>query len=89
MREILNKKIESSTDWAEIESYLLSKSRKLANSRDVVHLIKNMQIEVTLLSKAEVEVRRGRTGATKELLSRINEDLIMVKEFLLVAALIG
>jgi hypothetical protein len=89
MSEILNKKIKSSTDWAEIETYLLSKSRKLANSRDVVHLIKNMQKEVTLLSKAEVDARRGKTGAAKELLPQINEDLEMVKEFLLVAALIG
>jgi hypothetical protein len=52
-------------------------------------MIRNIRPEVTLLSKAEVEKRRGRNHATDDILKRINDDIEMVEQYLLVAALIG
>jgi hypothetical protein len=89
MREILNKKIERSTDWSAIESDLLHKCRKLSNCRDIQRLIKNVQKEVTVLSKAEVDARTGRKVKAKEVLEKVNADIELVEGYLLVAALIG
>jgi hypothetical protein len=89
MSEILNRRINSSTDWSPIESDLLRKCRKLSNCRDIQRLIKNIQIEITELSKAEVEARTGRRMKAAEVLEKVNADIELVEGYLLVAALIG
>jgi hypothetical protein len=89
MSETLNRRINISTDWSLVETDLLRKCRKLSNRRDIQRLIKNIQIEVTELSKAEVEARTGRKIKAKEILEKVNADIELVEGYLLVAALIG
>jgi hypothetical protein len=89
MSETLNRRINISTDWSLVETNLLRKCRKLSNRRDIQRLIKNIQIEVTELSKAEVEARTGRKIKAKEILEKVNADIELVEGYLLVAALIG
>ena len=81
--------IQSSLDWALIEAKLLHQISKLMYSRDLRAMIRNIQTDVTLLSKAEVEMRRGHSNNVKELLIKINYDIDLVEGFILVAALMG
>ena len=52
-------------------------------------MIENIRAEVTQLSRAEVEARRGKKHHAEDLLVKINQDIEMIEEYLLVAALIG
>lgn len=81
--------IKSSTDWNEYEMALLSKTRGLSYEHEVKRMIENIRAEITELSKAEVLARRGQTHRAKEVLSKVNNDIDMVEEYLLVAALLG
>ena len=81
--------IQSSLDWSPIEAKLLHQISKLMYSRDLRAMIRNIQTDVTLLSKAEVEMRRGHSNNVKELLIKINYDIDLVEGYILVAALIG
>lgn len=81
--------IQSSLDWAPIESLLLHQISKLMYSRALRKMIKNIQIDVTALSKAEVEMRRSHSNNVKELLTKINHDIDLVEGYILVAALMG
>jgi len=56
---------------------------------EILRMINNIQSEIVLLSKAEVDARRGNTLKSTELLERINNDIEMIEEYLIVAALIG
>ena len=81
--------IQSSLDWSPIESTLLHQVSTLMYGRDLRAMIKNIQTDVTLLSKAEVEMRRGHSNNVAELLTKINYDIDLVEGYILVAALIG
>lgn len=81
--------IKDSLEWPKYEANLLSKTQKLVHGYQVRKMIKNIRPEITLLSKAEVEKRRGRIHATDEILTRINDDIEMVEQYLLVAAFLG
>ena len=81
--------IQSSLDWAPIEAILLHQTSKLMYGRDLRAMIKNIQTDITLLSKAEVEMRRGNSNNVVELLAKINYDIDLVEGYILVAALIG
>jgi hypothetical protein len=89
MNATLNKRINSSIEWTAIESDILHKSSKLINRRDIQRFVKNLQQGVTQLSKAEVEARRGKKIKAIEILSKVNADIEMVEEYLLIAALLG
>jgi hypothetical protein len=52
-------------------------------------MIDNVGVEVTALSKAEVLARRGSKHFAEEILVKINNDIEMIEEFILIAALIG
>jgi hypothetical protein len=82
-------KIQTSTDWVAVESKLNSKCRNLIHGDEVKKMIRNITSEITKLSKAEVQARQGRKGQASELLMKINQDIEMVEEYLLVAAIIG
>jgi len=82
-------KIQTSTDWAMVESNLNSKCRKFAHSDEVKKMIRNINSEITELSKAEVQARQGRKDRATELLIKINQDIEMVEDYILVAAIIG
>lgn len=81
--------ITSSLDWSAYELKLIRQSRKLEHKHDIQKMISNISAEVIELSRAEVELRRGNKYATKPILEKINKDIEIVEEFLLVAALIG
>ena len=81
--------INNSLEWPAYEKSLLNKTQNLTHGFQVRRMIRNIRPEVTLLSRAEVEKRRGRNHATDDILKRINDDIEMVEQYLLVAALIG
>lgn len=81
--------IKNSLEWADVEVSLMRKAAGLQFGTDVRKMIRNIQEEVKLLSRAEVEARRGKKLKATELLEKINADIQTVQEFLLVAALIG
>jgi len=57
------------------------------NRQQVIKMINNIGNEVTILSKAEVMVRRGHKNAAAEILTKINDDINLVEEYILVAVL--
>lgn len=81
--------IHTSLDWSFVEAALLKQVTGLMYNRDLRTIIKNIQLDVTELSKAEVEMRRGQSNRVKELLDKINYDIDIVEGYILVAALIG
>lgn len=81
--------INNSTEWNKLESSLLHKSADLKHGREIKKMIKNIHSDVTKLSKEEVEQRRGRSNKVMALLEKVNTDIEMVTEYILVAALIG
>jgi len=83
------KNIKSSLEWDPIKTELLRQTSRLAHGSDIRKMISNISTKITELSKAEVAARRGRSNLAAELLKEINEDLVTVEEFLLVAALLG
>jgi len=83
------KNIKSSLEWDPIKTELLRQAGRLTHGSDIRKMISNISTKITELSKAEVAARRGRSNLAVELLKEINEDLVTVEEFLLVAALLG
>ena len=81
--------IKTSLDWPVSESALLRKAVGLIHEHEIKRMIKNIQLEVTELSKAEVLVRQGQKHRADELLAKVNNDIELVEEYLLVAALLG
>ena len=81
--------ITNSLEWSNIEIDLLRKANKLSYGRDLRKMIYNIHSEVSELARAEVEARRGHKHKAEELLIKINQDMDMVREYILVAALIG
>lgn len=81
--------IASSLDWPAYETALLQKTVGLIYEHEIKRMIKNIQLEVTELSKAEVLVRQGRRHSAESILAKVNNDIELVKEYLLVAALLG
>lgn len=81
--------IKSSLDWPAIETDFLKKSAGLAHSRDIKKMIHNLQNSVSELSKAEVLARRGKPHLAEELLAKVNDDIKLLEEFILIAALLG
>ena len=81
--------ITNSVEWSKLESELIGKTHRLKNNHDIRRMIKNLNVKITDLSKAEVEARRGRSHRSDQLLKEINDDIQLVEEFLLIAKLIG
>lgn len=85
--------IRNSMEWAIADNILRqqinSKICMQSNKHDVRKMLDNIGTKVTKLSKAEVLARRGQHALAAELLTQINNDINMVEEFILVAALIG
>ena len=81
--------ITNSLEWNKLETTLRHQAKGLIHSQDVLRMIDNIGPEVTQLSIAEVLARRGRKGPAKEMLDKINQDIEMVEEYILVAALLG
>lgn len=85
-------KISSSVEWNQVSDALRRKTHKIKtyeNRFQLVQLIRNIDRKVTELSKAEVYARQGRSNLSDALLNDVNNDIEMVDEYILVAALIG
>lgn len=88
------KNLVSSTDWGSIQGRLQNRTfEKVKDTRNRIQIgkmLKNISNLVTELSKVEVEARRNRAVIKRdELVQTINNDIQLVEEFILVAALIG
>lgn len=85
--------IRNSLEWSSVGTTLRHRANTkidtLGNRYQVCRMIDNIGAEITLLSKAEVLARRGNKTVANELLEKINNDIELVEEFILVAALIG
>ncbi len=81
--------ITNSLEWNSLEDTLRRQAKGLTHGREICKMIDNIRIEVTDLSIAEIEARRGKKLAAKELLKQINEDIELVEGYLLIAALLG
>lgn len=85
--------IRNSLDWSDVSSSMrhlvITKIDTPGNRYQVCRMIDNIGDEITQLSKAEVLARRGNGLAAAELLEKINNDIKLVEEFILVAVLIG
>lgn len=85
--------IRNSLEWVRLDTVLRhqanTKITTSANRVQVCKMIKNIDAEITLLSKAEVLARRGNSTLAETLLTKINNDIEMVEGFILVGALIG
>ena len=79
----------NSLEWPAKESALLRKTAGLTYEKEIRLMIKNIQHEVTDLSRAEVLARQGRPHSADALLVKLNDDIELVEEYLLVAALMG
>lgn len=82
-------KIERSTDWNNLETALFKKARGLTYGDQIHKMIGNIGSKVTELSRAEVLARRGQKQLAATLLEQVNNDIELVEEYLLVAALLG
>jgi hypothetical protein len=56
---------------------------------DIIKMLRSITEEVSKLSQAEVRVRAGRKHDADEILVKVNQDIELVEEYILVAALIG
>jgi polysaccharide pyruvyl transferase WcaK-like protein len=81
--------IKISTDWNSYEEGLLNKTKGLSYEKEVRKMIENIRAEITTLSKAEVEDRRSKSHKSRDILEKINQDIEMVEEYLVIAALLG
>lgn len=85
--------LQESVDWNKIRDHLLGKAAEHIpwgqNRADVNGMIFNIDSRITELSKAEVEARQGHPARAIELLNKVNQDIELVEEFLLMAALLG
>jgi hypothetical protein len=85
--------IKNSLEWANYRSNLVitiwKKVTNIQNARQLRNMIDNLEDSVTELSKAEIQIRHGDSRTASELLIKINEEIELVEEFILVAVLIG
>jgi len=81
--------ITNSLEWPKCELSLRRKARNLSQFPDILKMLNSITSEVSKLSQAEVQVRAGRKKAADEILVKVNQDIELVEEYILVAALIG
>lgn len=83
------KSIEISLDWNILEVELLRQSRGLIYEKELRKMINGISSDVTALSKLEVSARRRGDYIIDDSVTKINQNIEIIKEFLLVAALLG
>jgi hypothetical protein len=81
--------ITSSLEWPKKETALRRRAMNLNQYPDIMKMLNSITEEVSQLSKAEVLVRQGRKHAAEEILVKVNQDIELVEEYILVAALLG
>lgn len=83
--------IRNSLEWTALERKLVMKANTLSssNSRDVRKMLSNIKSSISDLSKAEVLARRGKQHTADEMLAKVNAEIRVLEEYIVVAALIG
>lgn len=82
--------INSSIDWSDEKTSLLSSISSDEYRRDLLKMIANIQKDVTKLSNIEVDFRRrGKPIHDHPLLKQINSQIEEVEAFIVVANLVG
>lgn len=81
--------IANSFEWTAYEDKLMLKTYSLNHGFQVRLMIRNIRPDVRLLSMSGIEKRRKRSNEADVILARINDNIDLVEEYLLVAALIG
>ncbi len=81
--------MQTSLDWPDTEKYLRDLAKDIRCKTDIEKFIKNIYIEVIELSRAEVAARHGSKTSFNETLQKINSDIGMVEEFILISKLVG
>lgn len=91
--------IKSSLEWAGYKTELTRKInavianikgiRGFSNVYDIRKMLSNIDESVTELSKAEVLARRGNGHPAKVILEKVNKEIELLEEYILVAKLIG
>lgn len=81
--------IKNSLEWNKLETILKNRTKNLTHRKDVSRMIENIQQEIKQLSIAEISARRGHKHRAEELLVKINQDIEMVEEYILIATLLG
>lgn len=81
--------IQTSLDWNSVEIKLNHQSRQYRYKSDIKRLLLNTRKKVSELSKAEVMARRTSYYKATQLLNDINADIVLIEEYLVVAALLG
>lgn len=67
----------------------MPKIRNLSHKEDIKKILNNVRLSVAQLSKIEVEDRRVKSHRSKDILDKVNQDIEMINEYILVAALLG
>lgn len=84
--------IKNSLDWTAQEAVLRKNASKISNRQNCIQvkkLIENIGKDVALLSNAEIDARKGRVYKSQDLLARINDNISLVEEYVLMGTLIG
>lgn len=79
--------IKTSLDWYKAEQDLLQKSKNIVHVREMRKILDNIHDDVYELSIAEIDARRGKPKKAESILQKINEDLAMLEEYILIAKL--
>ncbi len=82
-------RIEVSIDWYRVEDDLKQKGRRLEDNADLLDMLRNVGNRVTELSREEVKARSHRSNKAQETLEKINADVELIEEYLLIAMLRG
>lgn len=82
-------KIKNSIEWFSVEAELIAKGKKLNDDYGLLDMLRNVHRLVNKLSIEEVKLRTRRSNTVTELLDKINSDIELIEEYMLMAVLAG
>lgn len=81
--------IKNSLDWDEVETKFKHQIKDLSFKNEILKIITNIRNEISDLSRAEILARRGKKLLAQELVLKINKDIELIEEYILMATIIG
>lgn len=85
MTYILN----NSLDWAKIESNIYEKIKNIQKFKDLKKIVENIKVDVEHLSKEEVKERTKRSNNASSLREKINNNIELLEEYIIIGKLLG
>jgi hypothetical protein len=79
--------INSSLDWISEEAKILSYMPDKKHRKQLKMMLNAIQLKISKLSKLEVLERSSNKKLTKDLLHEINDDIDLIKEYIVIAKL--